>query len=56
MGTIIDIFHDLGEVPDDQKLFKISKRKIFVQRGKLKIIEYKMSSSPGDVGEDNPNA
>ena len=38
------------EEPD---LFKISKRNCFVLLGRLEIIEYSISSSPGDVGEDN---
>ena len=49
---MIDIFQDFEEVPENQKLFKISKRNCFVLLGRLKIIEYSISSSPGDVGED----
>ena len=56
MGIIIEIFQELGEVPVCQKSFKISKSNCFVQRGRLKIIEYKISSSPGDVGEDKEMA
>ena len=50
---MIDIFQDFGEVPENQKLFKISKRNCYVLLGRLKIIEYSISSSPRDVEEDN---
>ena len=50
---MIDIFQDFCEVPENQNLFKISKRNCFVLLVRLKIIEYSISSSPGDVGEDN---
>ena len=50
---MIDIFYDLGKVPETQKPFKISKRNFFVLLGRFEIIEYSISSSPGDVGEDN---
>ena len=52
MGIIIDIFQDSGEIPEHQKLFKMLKRNIFVHRGRLAIMAYRISSSPGDVGED----